>query len=482
MHMNGGTLDTREWWIGKDDTGLEPNTPGVLEISGGVLTNTGHLIISSGNSGTVNQTGGSLTTETLVLDWLTTSEPDYAYYNLYGGTLDIGAGSLHLRPHGFIDIEEGVMTILGDIDGAIAGYVASGQLTGYGGTAVVSHDYNITNSGKTTVYVSCSEIPVGDFNQDCIVDEVDMEIMASEWLKHGKTGERDYMPRGFQAGTVADLEIPLATTAPTIDGVLTTNEWDNAMAFEVACPDILTVPKEGNIWVGSAPASHADFSLTWYFKWDNANLYIAASVTDSTPAYLAGSPGAYNSQDLIQLEFDLTKTEPAINLDGTTAIYDIVGQTSDGIGGDIYRHQNQSGNFSEAEKAAIAVAGTELSDGYVVEVALPWSVIDHTGLGYTPTVNDTHGIGLLQLDFNGDTTLTTALSAFSDMWTTASWKTVTLVNTSTQHSGWSWNTGSTVYYPLTSVADLYQQAAPDDVVNFLDFAVLAEHWLEDNLL
>jgi len=152
LTMTGGTLDTREWWIGKDDAQDDPEAPGVLEISGGVLTSTGHIIISGGASGTVNQTGGSVTTETLVLDWLTTSNPEYGYYNLHGGTLEIGSGGLHLRPHGFIDIEAGVMAISGDVAAStIQPGINSGQITAYGGTGQVIYDYNISNPGKTTV-------------------------------------------------------------------------------------------------------------------------------------------------------------------------------------------------------------------------------------------------------------------------------------------------------------------------------------------
>jgi len=157
MYINGGSLDTREWWIGKDDGQSEPEAPGVLEITDGIFTNTGHLIISCGADGTVNQTGGCVTTETLVLDWQTTSNPEYGVYKLHGGTLDIGSGGLHVRPHGSIDIEEGVMTVLGDINATIAGYIVSGQLTGYGGSGIVLHDYNITNPGKTTVWAEVSE-------------------------------------------------------------------------------------------------------------------------------------------------------------------------------------------------------------------------------------------------------------------------------------------------------------------------------------
>jgi len=152
MYMTGGTLDTREWWIGIDGGQTNPEAPGVLEISGGVLTNTGHLILSNGCSATVNQTGGSVITEVLVLDWLSTANPEYAHYNLDDGTLDVGAGGLHIRPHGFMDIEEGVMTILGDVDAGIAGLITGGQITGYGGAGTVLHDFGITNPGLTTVW------------------------------------------------------------------------------------------------------------------------------------------------------------------------------------------------------------------------------------------------------------------------------------------------------------------------------------------
>jgi len=154
MYMTGGTMDTREWWIGKDDSLIEPNAPGVLEISGGVLTNTGGIIISAGSSGTVNQTGGSVTTEALVLDWQITTEPEYGYYNLHAGTLDVGGGGLHVRPHGFIDIEEGVMTILGNATENIHDLVTTGQITAYGGLDYVVYDYDITNADKTTVWAS----------------------------------------------------------------------------------------------------------------------------------------------------------------------------------------------------------------------------------------------------------------------------------------------------------------------------------------
>jgi hypothetical protein len=124
-------------------------------------------------------------------------------------------------------------------------------------------------------------------------------------------------------------------------------------------------------------------------KWDASNLYVAVSVYDSTPAFIDSS-GWYNDQDCMQIELDLTQTQPAI-MNGTSAIYDFSAATFDGIGAAVARHYGtaKSGNFTAAELAAISVASILVSDGYIIEVALPWSVLDNTGLGYTPSVNDT---------------------------------------------------------------------------------------------
>jgi len=310
-----------------------------------------------------------------------------------------------------------------------------------------------------------------DYVQDCVVDYKEVEVMAENWLAGGPIGFRNYMPRGFQAGTAADLEVPFATTAPVIDGVLNPNEWDNAMALEVVWPDIDTSPKDAEVWYGVAPASADDFSATWYMKWDASNLYVAVSVYDSTPAFIDSS-GWYNDQDCMQIELDLTQTQPAI-MNGTSAIYDFTAETFDGIGATVARHYGgaKSGNFTAPELAAISAASTLVTDGYIIEAALPWSVLDHTGLGYTPSVGDTHGVGILNVDFNS-VGLLTLLSMFPDMWNTSSWKTLTLVNVSTQHSSLAWNTGIQIY-PIIQ-ADL----EPDGIVDIAELAVLAEHWLE----
>ncbi len=86
---------------------------------------------------------------------------------------------------------------------------------------------------------------------------------------------------------------------------------------------------------------------------------------------------------------------------------------------------------------------------------------------------DTHGVEFLNIDFHGG--LKSFVATFPDPWNAASWKTLTLVNTSTQHSSWAWNTGDLIYPTLK--ADL----VPDSIVNIADFAKLAEGWMDSGL-
>ena len=114
-----------------------------------------------------------------------------------------------------------------------------------------------------------------------------------------------------------------------------------------------------------------------------------------------------------------------------------------------------------------------LTDGYIIEVALPWSVIDHTATGYVPSVGDTHGVNFFLVDYGN--VAHTGLAAFWDpTWNPALLPTLTLVETSTQHSAWAWNTGSTAYRLLK--ADLNEPK--DNAVTLSDFAIMASEWLK----
>ena len=452
---------------------------GKFNLYDGVLT-AGNFFVGWGSNAEFNQYGGTASAAALFLDYQWQIYwPELAKYNLYDGVLDITT-TFAMGPTSWVNIEKGIMTISGDKTADIAWYLAAGWIKGYNGAVLPKYDYDITTPGKTTVWASGE----GDLNLDYVVDFNDMSIFSQKWMQTGMTGLKDYFPRGFQDGISPELEMPRAVTAPVIDGLLASGEWNGAMAIEIVSPDCYTSPKAATMWgipdLEAWPATPEDFSVTWYFKWDTNNLYFAASVNDNTPSYISrksavqvpggvGNPSGYALQDCMQVAFDLGMT-------GASTWYDVTAQTPDDLGqADIYR-QGAAYNFTTSEREAIAVEGSMSADGYTVEVAIPWSIVDNVDGDYVPQVNDTHDLLLANINRADNYTLLNAILAFGD-WSSPS-RTVTLVESNTQHSNWPWGTGTSAYYPVNTRADLYKELPPNDIVDFMDFAIFASHWME----
>lgn len=84
----------------------------------------------------------------------------------------------------------------------------------------------------------------------------------------------------------------------------------------------------------------------------------------------------YNGQDVIQLVFNPHNDQSNMFVDpngdpGTAAIYDMVVDTSDEFGPDIYRHGPQ---LTTDQRASIAIDGQITATGYILEAAIPWAV------------------------------------------------------------------------------------------------------------
>ena len=157
-----------------------------------------------------------------------------------------------------------------------------------------------------------------------------------------------------------------------------------------------------------------ELSATWYVSWDDLNLNLSAVVLDDTPDFRLDSNGGnrpYNAQDVIQPVFNPRNSEfssfvdptPADEdpVDAIAAIYDVVVNTADDFGPDVYRH---GPGLTDEQHAAISIAGQETDTGYILEMALPWSVAMDDYLPfdppYEPMLGDEHGLSFILLSFN----------------------------------------------------------------------------------
>ena len=90
-----------------------------------------------------------------------------------------------------------------------------------------------------------------------------------------------------------EFSIPKANTAPVIDGVITGDEWDNALVRSLTTA---TVNSPFNTGMACPDAN-------FYWMWDDAGLYLFVDCKDATAngAVRAQGAGAYNAGDGIQL-------------------------------------------------------------------------------------------------------------------------------------------------------------------------------------
>jgi hypothetical protein len=153
LTMNSGTLNAGEWMmVGTDQAASQPGT---FTMNGGTInlgyttSVNGHLWIGYKYTGTFTMNGGTINAPgRFGLSWSGGTANAY----LYGGT--ITAGYFSMTSASRIDITNGTLIVTGNVKSIIDGYVSSGWITAFNGAGTVSVDYNITNSGKTTVKAS----------------------------------------------------------------------------------------------------------------------------------------------------------------------------------------------------------------------------------------------------------------------------------------------------------------------------------------
>lgn len=207
-----------------------------------------------------------------------------------------------------------------------------------------------------------------------------------------------------------NYSIPTAITAPVIDGVIGSDEWNNALIVDVSSDQlgwVLPQVDGMNIGAGSYVA----------FMWDKDNLYCAANILDATTGAQPASGGPLNSGDGVQLCF--YTDEAATNGDGTTNMFwDFLPRTGDGDAStaECYEH------FTFMSTLEIPIKSTVQSSGsYTVEWAIPWSLFAEANeSGYDVTYTGTAGTKMLIeitiMDHDGTTQ---ALGYSTDEWCVA---------------------------------------------------------------
>jgi|GEM_PF-676461 len=144
VEMTGGTLSTTSWVI----LGYGAANNGTFTVSNGTANIGSNLDIGFSGTGTLNMTGGSITITSRFGIAQNTGSTGKVFLN--GGT--IRSGSFNMTSGGTLDISGGTLIVNGNITSVVAGYVAALKIKAYGGTGTVNYDYNITNSGKTTIW------------------------------------------------------------------------------------------------------------------------------------------------------------------------------------------------------------------------------------------------------------------------------------------------------------------------------------------
>lgn len=167
--------------------------------------------------------------------------------------------------------------------------------------------------------------------------------------------DSDYEPTVTAEPPKVDFTAEIKYGTPTIDAVIGENEYATSFVMDkTTC----------SAWKGKV----GDSKATIYLAWDEAGMYYAAKVADSTPGY-KGDDESWVGADCVQIAVD-----PGRILAGgkfSDGIFFTFGAKADGSVV-TYRHNYQPGIITDKvnAKAVGHLAGTS---EYIIEAFIPWS-------------------------------------------------------------------------------------------------------------
>ncbi len=290
LNMSSGDVNiggaSRNLYCGQNGTATLNMSGGDINISG-----TFNVALNNGSNGTVNLSGGTITTASCVV-----SASGIADVNLSGGTIDCSALSMRTSGGtGTINITSGTLIITNAGAANVNTYITNGWIKAYNGVGTVLVDVDNINPGKTTVWAEISNkatipipasgatnVPVretnlrwkagvtaashdvyfgtvlndvnnaqrllGDLNGDGTVDKNDMLLLAGYWLED-PAGTEPYA--GVNDDNIVDF----------FDYALLAQDWMNS-----ANPVF-----KGNHDANSFSPGTLALSTTYYWRIDEVN-------------------------------------------------------------------------------------------------------------------------------------------------------------------------------------------------------------------
>lgn len=151
LNVNGGSLATNNSWI---IIAYEAGTNGTMTIEGGTVTAGTTMYVGFEGTGTLYMNSGTLNVNGSRLGIARNSAAAVGHLYLNGGTincLDFTMATV-AGSSATMNITGGKLIINGDKTTAINTFVSNGWITGYGSVSNVRYDYNVSMSGKTTVW------------------------------------------------------------------------------------------------------------------------------------------------------------------------------------------------------------------------------------------------------------------------------------------------------------------------------------------
>ena len=196
------------------------------------------------------------------------------------------------------------------------------------------------------------------------------------------------------AGATMDEKrnIPMAATAPTIDGVISGDEWDNALAIKVN--------KDTTQAVSGTLDTCPD--ATFYWMWNYDGLYFFADVKDATaPATVHGpNVGSYNSGDGIQFCIYPDVTASGSNV-GDLYFWSLV--VADDGNAEIGEHFVFGTGSAGADVEDAVVACTKDGTNYTIEAFMPCVCWESSNMPITVVEGTTFAMTNVVMEQDGGT-------------------------------------------------------------------------------